>query len=175
MAQGRRPDPFRTRKLRPVTAMVLHPEGCGRVARRRTQTLKGRGHHNVPPPFPHTPDTHAGDHPLPVCAYTTHGTRHAGTSPCHTPSVNRQAPNHTHDRPTPPQTHHPRPSTNTTRLQEAAYRYGSPSILTFHQVVYAVRTQPHGLRSGTIRSLGVRRPVHARVHACLHRHIRAAR
>lgn len=36
MAQGRRPDPFRTRKLRPGTAMVLHPTGCGRVARRRT-------------------------------------------------------------------------------------------------------------------------------------------
>ena len=36
MAQGRRPVPFRTRKLRPGTAMVLHPTGCGRVARRRT-------------------------------------------------------------------------------------------------------------------------------------------
>ena len=36
MAQGRRPDPFRTRKLRPGTAMVLHPTGCGRVAHRRT-------------------------------------------------------------------------------------------------------------------------------------------
>ena len=35
MAQ-RRPVPFRTRKLRPGTAMVLHPTGCGRVARRRT-------------------------------------------------------------------------------------------------------------------------------------------
>ncbi len=37
MAQVRRPVPFRTRKLRPGTAMVLHPTGCGRVARRRTQ------------------------------------------------------------------------------------------------------------------------------------------
>lgn len=36
MAQVRRPVPFRTRKLRPGTAMVLHPTGCGRVARRRT-------------------------------------------------------------------------------------------------------------------------------------------
>ena len=35
MAQVRRPVPFRTRKLRPGTAMVLHPTGCGRVARRR--------------------------------------------------------------------------------------------------------------------------------------------
>ena len=37
MAQVRRPVPFRTRKLRPGTAMVLHPTGCGRVARRRIQ------------------------------------------------------------------------------------------------------------------------------------------
>lgn len=35
MAQVRRPVPFRTRKLRPGTAMVLHSTGCGRVARRR--------------------------------------------------------------------------------------------------------------------------------------------
>ena len=35
MARVRRPVPFRTRKLRPCTAMVLHPRGCGRVARRR--------------------------------------------------------------------------------------------------------------------------------------------
>ncbi len=35
MAQVRRPVPFRTRKLRPGAAMVLHSEGCGRVARRR--------------------------------------------------------------------------------------------------------------------------------------------
>ena len=53
MAQGRRPDPFRTRKLRPGTAMVLHPEGCGRVARRRTNTpRRGRdATHAPPPPF----------------------------------------------------------------------------------------------------------------------------
>ena len=37
MAQVRRPVPFRTRKLRPGTAMVLHSRGCGRVARRRIQ------------------------------------------------------------------------------------------------------------------------------------------
>ena len=37
MAQVRRPVPFRTRKLRPGTAMVLHSSGCGRVARRRIQ------------------------------------------------------------------------------------------------------------------------------------------
>ena len=39
MAQVRRPVPFRTRKLRPGTAMVLHSRGCGRVARRRIQLL----------------------------------------------------------------------------------------------------------------------------------------
>ena len=37
MAQVRRPVPFRTRKLRPGTAMVLHSRGCGRVAHRRIQ------------------------------------------------------------------------------------------------------------------------------------------
>ena len=37
MAQERRPVPFRTRKLRPSTAMVLHSRGCGRVARRRIE------------------------------------------------------------------------------------------------------------------------------------------
>ena len=47
MAQERRPVPFRTRKLRPGTAMVLHPTGCGRVARRRI-TLTGS-------PLEHTP------------------------------------------------------------------------------------------------------------------------
>ena len=39
MAQVRRPVPFRTRKLRPGTAMVLHSRGCGRVARRRILLL----------------------------------------------------------------------------------------------------------------------------------------
>ena len=38
MAQGRRPVPFRTRKLRPGTAMVLCPRGHGRVAHRRNHT-----------------------------------------------------------------------------------------------------------------------------------------
>ena len=39
MAQVRRPVPFRTRKLRPGTAMVLHSRGWGRVARRRIHML----------------------------------------------------------------------------------------------------------------------------------------
>ena len=40
MAQVRRPVPFRTRKLRPGTAMVLHSTGCGRVAHRRITRKK---------------------------------------------------------------------------------------------------------------------------------------
>src|SRR5690606_18787474 len=35
---GKRPVPFRTRKLSPSAPMVLHSRGCGRVGRRRTQT-----------------------------------------------------------------------------------------------------------------------------------------
>lgn len=50
MAQVRRPVPFRTRKLRPGAAMVLHSEGCGRVARRRIQTC-WRGPLMGIPPF----------------------------------------------------------------------------------------------------------------------------
>src|SRR4029453_7436614 len=36
IAWGKRPVPFRTRKLRPTAPMVLHPGGCGRVGHRRT-------------------------------------------------------------------------------------------------------------------------------------------
>ena len=36
IARGKRPVPFRTRKLRPAAPMVLHPGGCGRVGHRRT-------------------------------------------------------------------------------------------------------------------------------------------
>ena len=50
MAQVRRPVPFRTRKLRPGTAMVLHSRGCGRVARRRIQLSGPSG--RVPQGFP---------------------------------------------------------------------------------------------------------------------------
>ena len=76
MAQGRRPDPFRTRKLRPGTAMVLHPEGCGRVARRRTQTSQGGDTTSVPPPFSTYPDKRHVDtwripHPNARQAHTT--------------------------------------------------------------------------------------------------------
>ena len=48
MAQVRRPVPFRTRKLRPGTAMVLHSRGCGRVARRRIHMLGVPVERNAP-------------------------------------------------------------------------------------------------------------------------------
>ena len=48
MAQERRPVPFRTRKLRPGTAMVLHSTGCGRVARRRITRTGSPGTLKVP-------------------------------------------------------------------------------------------------------------------------------
>lgn len=77
MAQVRRPVPFRTRKLRPGTAMVLHPTGCGRVARRRTtrtgspleHTPQGASSHtrNAYDPNPHTPTKTPG-------AFRTHET-----------------------------------------------------------------------------------------------------
>ena len=38
IAAGKRPDPFRTRKLSLLTLMVLQPGGCGRVRNRRHQT-----------------------------------------------------------------------------------------------------------------------------------------
>ncbi len=56
MAQGRRPVPFRTRKLSPGTAMVLCPRGHGRVAHRRNHTSpKARGTRS--PGLPRIPGT----------------------------------------------------------------------------------------------------------------------
>ena len=40
IARGKRPVPFRTRKLSPSAPMVLHSPGCGRVGRRRTSFRK---------------------------------------------------------------------------------------------------------------------------------------
>ena len=53
MAQGRRPVPFRTRKLSPGTAMVLCPRGHGRVAHRRNHTSPRPGEHTFPGPSPY--------------------------------------------------------------------------------------------------------------------------
>ena len=52
IAWGKRPVPFRTRKLRPTAPMVLHPGGCGRVGHRRT-TIRSRTPNHVggPPAF----------------------------------------------------------------------------------------------------------------------------
>ena len=42
MAKGKHPAPFRTRKLSLSAPMVLHGGPCGRLGRRRTNTLQGR-------------------------------------------------------------------------------------------------------------------------------------
>src|SRR5690606_4720490 len=39
---GKRPAPFRTRKLSPSAPMVLHARACGRAGHRRTHTLNIR-------------------------------------------------------------------------------------------------------------------------------------
>src|SRR3712207_4205867 len=48
IAEGKRPDTFRTRKLSPPAPMVLHPGGCGRVGHRRTTTTATATHHGWP-------------------------------------------------------------------------------------------------------------------------------
>ena len=53
IAWGKRPVPFRTRKLRPTAPMVLHPGGCGRVGHRRNTIKRSRTPNHVggPPAF----------------------------------------------------------------------------------------------------------------------------
>ena len=41
IANGKHPDPYRTRKLSLSAPMVLQPTGCGRVGRRRTFSCRG--------------------------------------------------------------------------------------------------------------------------------------
>ena len=66
IAWGKRPVPFRTRKLRPTAPMVLHPGGCGRVGHRRTtisqepRPPKGSGLLPFNKPTPLTPNPEAG-------------------------------------------------------------------------------------------------------------------
>ncbi len=68
IAWGKRPVPFRTRKLRPTAPMVLHPGGCGRVGHRRniihgqapTHTCRGLTH------LKPTPNHNALAHPTPI-------------------------------------------------------------------------------------------------------------
>lgn len=86
MAQVRRPVPFRTRKLRPGTAMVLHSTGCGRVARRRTtrtgspDTLKVPGLPAYPKPTPTQTHTGTGTSPH-TRTQTGHPGTHTATGP----------------------------------------------------------------------------------------------
>src|SRR3954464_7270891 len=47
IARGKRPDPSRTRKLRPAAPMVLHPGGCGRVGHRRNTIQVEDPNHQV--------------------------------------------------------------------------------------------------------------------------------
>ena len=47
IAWGKRPVPFRTRKLRPAAPMVLHPGGCGRVGHRRNTIQVEDPNHQV--------------------------------------------------------------------------------------------------------------------------------
>ena len=86
MAQERRPVPFRTRKLRPGTAMVLHSTGCGRVARRRItrtgspDTLKVPGLPLYPEPAPARTRTGTGTSPH-TRTQTGHPGTHTATGP----------------------------------------------------------------------------------------------
>ena len=53
IAPGKRPVPYRTRKLSLDTPMVLHPPGCGRVGHHRHPPLTRGPHHT--PTTPHQP------------------------------------------------------------------------------------------------------------------------
>src|SRR6266496_3685316 len=94
IASGKRPVPFRTRKLSLTAPMVLQPKGCGRVGHRRTQFRKG-GPGPVEtqspgpgPPFriPRTRSCRPPDH---ACRPPDHA--------CAPPDHTRYAPNHTSD------------------------------------------------------------------------------
>ena len=53
IAAGKRPDPFRTRKLSLPALMVLQPGGCGRVRTRRHQTTTNNSINNKERPLKH--------------------------------------------------------------------------------------------------------------------------
>ena len=53
IAAGKRPDPFRTRKLSLPALMVLQPGGCGRVRNRRHQTTTNNSINNKERPLKH--------------------------------------------------------------------------------------------------------------------------
>lgn len=63
MAWGKRPEPFRTRKLSPTAPMVLHLGGCGRVGHHRNTTKhEGPPHHQVRGPHTIHHPTHNARH-----------------------------------------------------------------------------------------------------------------
>ena len=76
IAWGKRPVPFRTRKLRPTAPMVLHPGGCGRVGHRRN-TIRSR-----------PPNTHVSGG-LPHLTVQSLQTHHGGSPALTTPPKTR--------------------------------------------------------------------------------------
>ena len=89
IAAGKRPVPFRTRKLSLHTLMVLQPGGCGRVSHRRhqttktqqnTETKKGKEtvNHRLLPLFRVLPGhaSHDGAWPHTLIGFSPHGTAH---------------------------------------------------------------------------------------------------
>ena len=69
IALGKRPVPFRTRKLSPTAPMVLHSGGCGRVGRRRNYSSKTPV---TRPGFSFCPETVGGPVTLPMEDHFTH-------------------------------------------------------------------------------------------------------
>ena len=58
IATGKRPDPFRTRKLSLPALMVLQPGGCGRVSYRRHKTTNNNSIQNLAPELSETTEQH---------------------------------------------------------------------------------------------------------------------
>lgn len=86
MAAGKRPVPFRTRKLSPPAPMVLPPGGGGRVGYRRPNNFtinKNREYCAPRPPHPHHRVT--GDRGTHICAHGGGTTRQHSTRTGPTP------------------------------------------------------------------------------------------
>ncbi len=100
IAPGKRPVPYRTRKLSLDTPMVLHPPGCGRVGHHRHPPLTRGPHHTGRGPSTTPPPRHTG---------RTQQPRHQSPAPphhTHTATTPPGQPHHTHTATTPPE---PRP------------------------------------------------------------------
>src|SRR5687768_12250451 len=83
IAWGKRPVPFRTRKLRPTAPMVLHPGGCGRVGHRRTTITARPRHHVSGPSLINTPPTAQPGSDKPTQHRPSLKTRRAHPGPSH--------------------------------------------------------------------------------------------